>query len=256
LLQYANQVLVPPRIARNRSIAFGAVYAFFIGAAFFLFVYYLPYYFQAIKNVSALRSGIDVLPLILSQVVGTILAGVLTTRIGYYVPFMYLGAVFMAIGAGLLTLLEIDTPTKDWIGYQIIFGLGAGFGFQQVTLAAQGALERKDVPTGTGIAMFIQLFGGALFVSVGLNVFTNKLVSGIVDAQIPGLDPSQIIALGATQLRQIVPPEYVQTVLEIFRNSLSKAYQVGIIVSCLSIFGAAGMEWINVKGKQLDSMAV
>jgi MFS family permease len=235
-------------------MAFGAVFAFFIGAAFFLFVYYLPYYFQAIKDTSALQSGIDVLPLILAQVVGTILAGALTSQTGYYMPFIYLSSVFMAVGAGLITLFEVDTSTAKWIGYQIVFGIGAGLGFQQVTLAAPAVLDQKDVAVGTGIAMFTQLFGGALFVSVGLNVFTNKLVSNIIAAQVPGLNPATIISAGATEIRKIVAPEYIQVILEAYNDALVEAYKIGLITSCLSILGAFGMEWVNVKGMQLESV--
>lgn len=231
------------------------IFAFCIGGAFFLFVFYLPYYFQAVKNVSPLRSGIDTLPLILSQVVGTVLAGALTSKTGYYMPFVYLSTVFMAVGAGLLTRFKVDTPTDRWVGYQIIFGLGAGFGFQQVTLAAQAVLDIKDVPVGTGIAMFTQLFGGALFVSVGENIFTNKLVSGILEANIPGLDPQTVVETGATAIRQVVPPQYIDTLLHAYNDALIKAYQVALVLSCLSILGAFGMEWVDVRGKQLDSMA-
>ena len=240
-------------MARNRNIASGAIFAFFIGASFFLFVYYLPYYFQAVRDTSALRSGIDILPLILSQVVGTVLAGALTSATGYYMPFVYLSTVFMAVGAGMITLLAVDTPTAKWVGYQIIFGFGAGLGFQQVTLAAQAVLDQKDVATGTGIAMFIQLFGGAVFVSVGLNVFTNHLISGIEAAHIPGLNPYAIINVGATELRRLVSPQYLSLTLEAYNHALVKVYQVGLITGCLSIVGAFGMEWVNVKGKQLDA---
>ncbi|KAF2205451.1 putative MFS multidrug transporter [Delitschia confertaspora ATCC 74209] len=245
---------VPWRVAKQRSMAFGSIFAFMIGAAFFLFVFYLPYYFQAIKNTSALRSGIDVLPLILSQVVGTILAGALTTQTGYYMPFICLSTVFMSVGAGLITLLEVDTSVAKWVGYQIVFGIGAGLGFQQVTLAAQAVLTRKDVPTGTGIAMFVQLFGGAVFVSAGLNVFTSTLITEIVKAQVPGLDPAMIVSAGATELRRLVAPEYVGVVLKAYMRALVKTYQVGVVVACLSGVGAVGMEWVNIKGKQLDAI--
>ena len=47
---------VPPRILSQRSIAAGSWFAFCLGAAFFVFVYYLPIWFQAIKGVSAVKS--------------------------------------------------------------------------------------------------------------------------------------------------------------------------------------------------------
>lgn len=169
-------------------------------------------------------------------------------------PFVYLSSVFMAIGAGLITLFEVDTSTAKWVGYQIVFGIGAGLGFQQVTLAAQAVLDQRDVATGTGIAMFTQLFGGALFVSVGLNIFTNRLISNIVAAQVPGLNAAVIISLGTTELREIVGTQYLPVVLEAYNSALVEAYRVGLITTCLSILGALGMEWINVKGKRLDAL--
>jgi hypothetical protein len=102
--------------------------------------------------------------------------------------------------------------------------------------------------------MFTPLFGGALFVSVGLNVFTNKLASNIIAAQVPGLNPVTIISAGATKIRKIVAPEYIQVILEAYNNALVEAYKIGLITSCLSILGAFGMEWVNVKAMQLESV--
>ncbi|KAH7045202.1 major facilitator superfamily domain-containing protein [Macrophomina phaseolina] len=248
-----RRATVPPHIARQRSIAFGSVFALCIGAAFFLFVYYLPYYFQAIKGASALRSGIDVLPLILMQVVGTVVAGALTQKLGYYMPFVVLSVVFMSAGAGLLTLLATDSSTGAWAGYQLVFGFGAGLGFQQASLAAQAVLPQAEVATGTAIAMFVQLLGGAVFVSVGENVFTNRLVEGIAAAQIPGLDAQTVVAMGATELRRLVPSEHVGAVMAAYMDALVRVYRVGLIVACLSGLGAVGMEWVDVRGKSLGA---
>ena len=67
----ADTAPVPPRIASQRSIAFGSYFGLCLGASFFAFVYFLPIWFQAIKGVSATQSGIDNLALLLSQVVGS-----------------------------------------------------------------------------------------------------------------------------------------------------------------------------------------
>jgi len=147
---------VPPRIARQRSIAFGSLFSLCIGSTFFLFIYYLPIWFQAIYGVDAIHSGIDNLPLILAQVLGTILSGIGTTKIGYYMPFVLASCCLMSVGAGLLTTFTVDISTAKWVCYQIIFGLGTGFGFQQSGIAAQACLDLKDVPIGTAIVLFVQ----------------------------------------------------------------------------------------------------
>lgn len=142
---------VPPRIFFNRNVWGSAWFGAFLGGAFFLMVYYLPIWFQAIKGVSATKSGIMNLPLILGLVIISMAAGGLVSWTGYYTPFMLISSVLMAIGAGLLTTLETDSNHSKWIGYQFIFGAGVGFGMQQSLIAIQNALPAADVAIGTSL---------------------------------------------------------------------------------------------------------
>lgn len=243
---------VPPRIASQRSVASGAYYGLCLSAAFFILVYFLPIWFQAIKATSAVGSGIDNLPLILSQAVGSILAGVLVTQIGYYVPFMILGTIFSSVGAGLLTTFVVDTPVKTWIGYQIIFGLGIGFGFQQPVLAAQTVLPLKDVPVGTAFAMFTSLLGASLFTSVAQNRFANTLVQNIAHSSIAAtIDPQVVVQTGATQLRDIIPAKDLPVLLAGYNGALTNSFQVALIMACLTALALPFIEWKSVKGKRV-----
>lgn len=74
---------VPPRVMKNRTMWSSAIYSFSMGAAFFLMVYYLPIWFQAVKGASAVKSGIMNIPMILSLVIMSVIAGGLVTVIGY-----------------------------------------------------------------------------------------------------------------------------------------------------------------------------
>lgn len=222
-----------------------------LGGTYYIFIYYLPIWFQAIKGVSPLKSGIDTLPMILGNVVGVISAGALTTRFGYYMPFIFLSLIFMSIGAGLLTTLHVDSSSAHWIGYQILFGLGSGWGFQQTAVAAQTVLALVDIPIGTAIMVFIQLLGGAMFVTIAQNVFTNDLVSGILAIGIPNLNPKIIVQSGATRLRDGIPIGFLPKVLVAYNAALVKTYQVALCLACLSLLGAVGMEWRSVKNKKI-----
>jgi hypothetical protein len=167
--------------------------------------------------------------------------------IGHYMPFVYVSSIMMSIGAGLLTTFMVHTPTREWIGYQIIFGIGVGCGFQQAIIAAQAVLPVADIPSGTTAVLFFQLLGGALMVSAGQNIFTNRLTSGL--AKIPGVDAHQVIEAGATELRTIIPDQSYGAALEVYNSGLTKAFQVSLIMACLSALGAIGMEWKSVKRK-------
>ncbi|KAK4610475.1 hypothetical protein CLAFUW4_13813 [Fulvia fulva] len=239
----------PKQVATQRSMFFGSIFSFCMGASYLIFAFYIPYYLQGIKNLNPLLAGVGVLPLILGQVGANLLGGVLVTRIGYYVPFMWLSVVFMAVGSGLLTTLTRDSSLGKWVGYQIIDGVGIGFGWQQGALAAQTVLDAVDVPVGTAIAVFMLLFGGAVFVSVANSVFTNSLVRELTAARIVGIDPATVVHLGATQLRQMVSGAELEAVLDGYMAALTDVYRVALILACISAVGVVGMEWIDVRKK-------
>lgn len=162
---------VNPKSLKQRTIASCSWYIFTLGGALFTLLYYLPLWFQAIKGVSALQSGIDNIPLVLAVVTATISSGILVTIIGHYVPFMIGSTIFMPIGIGLITTFESGTSSAKWIGYQIICGIGIGLGMQKALIAGQIVVEMAKVPTIIAMLVFFQAFGAALFVSVGQSVF-------------------------------------------------------------------------------------
>ncbi|KAI1290513.1 MFS general substrate transporter [Xylaria venustula] len=242
---------VPPRIFRQRTVMAGSFFAFTVGSAFFLFVYYIPIWFQSVQSVSAVNSGIRNLPLLLSVVVTSIVAGGLITTFGYYTPFMIFGSILAAIGGGLLTTWTPYVSTGTWIGYQILFGIGVGAGFQQPLIAVQTVLGIDDVPIGTSVIAFMQTLGGALFVSVGNNVFNNKLVEQLAE-HLPGTNPETIIAVGSTNLKKVLPADILPAVILSYNNALTTAFTVATALAAISIVGAVFMEWKSVKGKKLE----
>jgi MFS family permease len=208
-------------------------------------VYYLPIWFQAIDGNSAVDSGIHLLPTMMPIVVASIITGQLVSRIGYYTPFMIFGVCLTAVGAGLLTTLEINTSEGKWIGFQIVYGFGLGSCSQAPNMAAQTVLPREDVAIGASLMFFgLQLFG-AVFISVGQNVLDNQLANRL--AGIPGFSPRLIQSTGATELLKLIPAEYHAAALEAYNDSLRVCFQVCLIMACLSILGALGMEWRSVK---------
>ncbi|KAF2256473.1 major facilitator superfamily transporter [Trematosphaeria pertusa] len=240
---------VPARILFQRSVAFGGLSQFCVGATMLTVSMYVPLWFQAIKEVSAMKSGIDMIPLVLSVVVGSISSGALVQRVGYYTPFMIVGSCLMAVGAGLITTWNMGTKSGEWIGFQVILGLGVGWTMQHPNLAVQIVLAKQDVPTGTALLSLCQTLGGAVFVAVGQNVFIDKFTSGL--EQIHGINPEKLASAGATQLKNLVPAQFQHRVLEAYNNSLTQGvFFAAMIVACLALPGALGMEWRSVKENQ------
>jgi MFS family permease len=241
---------IPARIITQRSVIAGCLYTFCLGSAFMIAVFYLPIWFQAIKGATAVKSGIMSIPLILACVVALIMCGGLVQRFGYYTPFMYAGCLFMSLGAGLVLTFTPSTGHSKWIGYQVIQGLGIGMGMQQANLAVQTVLPHKDIPTGSALVFFCQLLGGTIFVSVGQNLFLDKFLSQLDKLPAGIINPKTLMSAGATQIRDFVPKEHLAEVLEAYNYALVRGPLVaGLVMACLAIFGAIGMEWRSIKEK-------
>lgn len=239
---------IPRRIIANRSILAGMWFVFCLGAAMMLLVYYVPIWFQAIKGKSAVGSGIGLLPMVISLVVGSIASGILVSKIGYYAPFMLASAIIMPIGAGLIVTFDLNTGTGKWIGYQILYGFGMGLGMQQPSIVAQTVLKKIDVPSGVSLIFFMQQLSGAVFVSVGQNVLDTKLVSSIAKL-VHDISPSEIVNTGATDLRNIVPAADLHKVLTAYNSAIRQPFIVACVMTCLALPGALLVRWQSVKRK-------
>lgn len=176
--------------------------------------------------------------------VASISTGVLVHRIGYYTPFMIIGVCIMCVGAGLMTTLQVDTPTANLIGYQILYGCGLGLASQAPSLAAQTVLPKVDVQIGASLMFFSQLLSGAVFVSVGQNVFENQLLQRL--SLVPAFSPEMVQNSGATSLTDL-PEPLKTTVLLAYNESLRQLFRVSLILACINILGALAMEWRSVK---------
>ncbi|KIW20357.1 hypothetical protein PV08_00932 [Exophiala spinifera] len=242
-----DQATVPPRIITQRSVASGVWASCCIGSHQMLFLYYLPVWFQAIDGVSAVTSGIHILPMLLPVVVASILNGQMVSRIGYYTPSMILGTCMTAIGAGLLTTLHVTSTEGQWIGYQVLYGLGMGLCNQSPNMAAQTVLPRQDVSIGVSLMFFGQTLFGAVFTSVGQNLLDNQLLKKLRLLGVPGINAKVIQDHGATDLLNFIPHQYHDVALKAYNDSLRACFQAALVMACLSTLGAVAMEWRTVR---------
>jgi hypothetical protein len=171
-------------------------------------------------------------------------------------PWMIAGSVLMSIGFGLLTTFTPDISFSKWLGYQALAGIGVGLGMQQPLMAVQTVLDITDVPTGTSLLIFLQTLGGALFVSVGQNVFTNKLVSGLAEF-VPSLDPLIVLSVGATSIQhsEFITAADLPGVTLAYNNALVQTFTVATAMAAASIIGSLAIEWKSVKGKNIEMAA-
>jgi MFS family permease len=114
-----DKATLPPRILRQRSIASASLANVGIGALLVLYAFYLPIWFQVIQGKSPQKSGLSLLPLLLSNVLAVITCGVSTSLVGYYTPFLIIGSALLIVGSALITTWSVNIGSGIWIGYQV-----------------------------------------------------------------------------------------------------------------------------------------
>ncbi|KXH45060.1 MFS transporter [Colletotrichum simmondsii] len=235
---------VPLRILRGRTVVASCCFMMLVQVAIVLHSYYWPIYFQSVRNNSARDSGIFLLPIIVSNSLGTLCAGWISSKSGHYVPLMWIGAPILAVGGGLYQLVHSQSPRGHWVPIQIASGLGYGMCSQMPILAVQVVLDKTDVPTGLVIIMFFQMLGGALAPSIGQNLFTDTLLR-MLNA-IDGIDGAAVVAVGAGEFRRIVPPELLEVVIDAFNSALKKVFWVALATPALAWLVSWAMEWRQI----------
>ena len=92
-----DKATVPPSVIKQRTVWACSIYIFFLFGSFLAFAYYVPIWFQAIKGVSAVHSGIDNLPSILATVISSLVGGGLVATVGYYTWTCIISSILAAV---------------------------------------------------------------------------------------------------------------------------------------------------------------
>lgn len=160
-------------------------------------------------------------------------------------------SILMSIGVGLMYTFTPESDYSKWIGYQAIAGIGIGLGMQQPLIAVQTILDISQVPIGTSVIIFVQTLGGALFVSIGENIFTNKLVQNLAKYA-PSIDPKIVLSTGATSIQSTIDKAQLPGVTLAYNNALVQSFLTAAVMAALTIVGSLTIEWRSVKGKKIE----
>jgi hypothetical protein len=138
----------------RRAVWTSGVYQAFLMAAVYGGIYLLPIYFQSVNNATPILSGVYLLPTILPQLIMAASSGAISksdnaratlvfltdlavSKIGYVIPLAFFSTIFLSVASGLYSLLQPGSPTGEWVGFQVIGGIGSGAGLQVVRRSPQ-----------------------------------------------------------------------------------------------------------------------
>ncbi|PQE03128.1 efflux pump protein [Rutstroemia sp. NJR-2017a BBW] len=198
-----EDALIPHSMVGRTTVWMSALYQAFIKANIFGVFFFLPIYFQAVKNTSAMLSGVYLLPTILPQLVLATASGAIIMKIGYVIPLAIFSTILLSVGSGLYSLLGPHSSAGEWVGFQIIAGIGSGAGLQVAIIAIQAAVAGKGLSSAMAFILFTQALGPAIILALCNLIFDSSLKSQL-PKHAPHANATAIIQAGATEFRRIV----------------------------------------------------
>ncbi len=181
----AEEPVIPLNLFSSSIFTLANLGSFLISMVMFGAIFYIPVFAQGILGVSATRSSLLLMPLMVGFVVLGILAGLVITRTGSYKPIMISGVIILTGGMYLLTRLHYGSSELQLSASMVVVGIGLGLCMQQYTLVVQNSATRKDLGVATASSQFFRNVGS----TVGVAVLGTLMSSGLAEAITKHLPP-------------------------------------------------------------------
>ena len=244
-----DSATLPPRILKQRSVIAGFIFSMCTNSFVNVLAYYMPTYFQAVREYSPAKSGYLMLPLLLGEVTAMLIHGAGTSAFGYFTPLMLLASILMPVAGGLMTTWDLHTSLAKLLLFSGLAGFGGGIGFQGPQSAVQAALPSTDASLGLSVILFAQHFGPAVSIIVAQTIFTHQLstnLGGLAEGGVGG----NVENMGLSDLKAKFGAEKLKEVLESFDLSIIQTWYLVVGLGCATAVGSLMMEWRSVKKKQ------
>ncbi|KAF8175690.1 major facilitator superfamily domain-containing protein [Mycena galopus ATCC 62051] len=221
-----DDALAPITIFKSRSMCVFLLELIIYSCLLRRYGAYIPIFYQAVRHSSAITSGIDFLPFILSGTFTSLICGQVVSRIGYIWPFLAMTPVFLGIGSGLLYSLETNTSGGKIAAFQILVGIGTGLGLQNSLLVIQFELKEDPKLIGQAMSMgsFAQFLGGTIGLGVAETVFSSQLSKNL--RKYAPSAPIAIVAESPTFIYNEIPVVMIPGVVRAYTASLKIVFLV------------------------------
>jgi EmrB/QacA subfamily drug resistance transporter len=151
-----------------------------LSVGLFAVLFYVPLFLQEGQQVTAMNTGLTVLPQALVLMVMMPLAGRLYDRIGPRWPAV-VGLAVCGIGSLLMADIEADVPRPDLVAWTMIRAAGLGLAMMPVMTGGIDALPPSAVNSGSAFNTLVQRVTAALGLAVLTALMTSEQVQSMAD---------------------------------------------------------------------------
>ena len=245
----AKDPIISFSMFKNRLFAGSTIVGLFYGAAFMAGTVYIPIFVQGVYGGSATNSGLILLPMMLGSVVTAQVGGFLTTKMSYR-NIMFLSAVILIGGFLLLSTITPETSRAMLTVYMIVIGLGVGFSFSVLSMAAIHPFGMEQRGSATSTSNFIRSLG----MTIGITIFGTIQRNDFTDAlekAFAGMGPmpkggafGDSRALLSEEGRKMIPQQILDKITDALSSSIVHTFTWALVPAGLAFL------FIFILGKE------
>jgi MFS family permease len=150
------------------------VAGFIMGTAMFSMFLMLTLYMQQVLGYSAMETGVAYLAVAGTAIIWSGVAAQLVTRVGVK-PVLVVGMTFLTAGLIFFTQVSVGgSYVTDLLPGFLLIGVGIGFSFVPITIAALAGVEPAEAGLASGLINTSQQIGGALGIAALSTIATSR----------------------------------------------------------------------------------
>ena len=212
-------------LLRYKGFRYGIITVTIVSMGEFAVIFFLSIYFQIVRGLSAIDTGVTFLPLAISLFITAPIAGLLSNKIG---PKWIITAGMVLEATAIFSLSQIttvDNPLVYFYPVLAVYGIGIGLALGQLVSTVLGSVpwQRAGVASGTnntvrqiGSAFGVAVIGAVLVATISAvgqadlaastiipdqfkaslaQAFNSGLTGGLLSSIPPGLTAAQLAAV-------------------------------------------------------------
>ena len=233
----AAEPIISFKMFQKRLFASSNAVALCYGAGFIVATVYIPIFVSGVYGGTATNSGLILMPMMLGNVLGSQIGGMLTTKTSFR-NIMILSSVCFIAGIFSLSTLSPETSRTMLTLFMILTGFGVGFSFSVLSMASIHNFDVRQRGAATSTNSFLRSLGMTVGITIfGIiqrNVFTDKLAAGMTGENAPAGVSFDTDAAMSSDVLDKMPPAVREHAISSLSDSISQAFMWALVPAVLA----------------------
>ncbi|KAI0905723.1 MFS general substrate transporter [Ustulina deusta] len=230
---------------RTQILLYVATSAFI--SALFVSIFYIPLYFEFVKNDSSLTAAIRLLPFVVVAATTSVVSGHFVFRIRVYLLFL-VSALTLVVGGSLLVIhLDSHTHTSVIYGLTVVVAFGCGLSMQKGYSIAPLTTDPMNAGSALSLQNVAEVGGQVIALGISGQIFhsvaTKNLAEALAGHGFSETDIMVVLAGAQSSLFSQLDEDLRDAAVSAITKSLQLTFTLVPIAGGVMLLAALCMRW-------------